>query len=115
MPSIKYANGFTLREPGKIFKFQIRRKEVINVFKQLFRIGLLHGLCRNTPPRLVCLVGVLSDHVRTCLVYVWKNRRKAVAIMKAFLQFVKLLCEVIQKIHSLLFCYQTATCVRVAG
>ena len=81
------------------------------MFKKSFRIGLFLDHCRNTLWRFVRLLGDISGSVRTCLAYVWKKRRQTLGFMKSLLQFLKLVCDVIQKIRSLLFCEQTVNFV----
>ena len=85
------------------------------MFKRFFRIGLLRGLCRRTLRRFVRLLSVLSRSVRRGLAYVWKNRRHTVAFMKASLEVLRLVCDVIKNIRHLLFCDKTAHFVQVAG
>jgi len=85
------------------------------MFKQLFRIGLLLGLCRNTLQWFIRLLGVLTSSVQTSLTYVWSNRRKTLAFTKTILDFLKVVTDLIKFIRTLLFCNQTAHFVHVAG
>jgi hypothetical protein len=83
--------------------------------KKLFRIGLLLGLCRNALQWFVHLLGVLTSFLQTSLAYVWSNRRKTPAFMKAILDVLKVVIDLIKVIRTLLFCNQTAHFVHVAG
>jgi hypothetical protein len=111
----KAADGFALGEPGTTFTPQLSRKEVLHMFKRFFRIGLLRGLCRSTLRPFVRLLSLLSRPLRHGLAYAWKNRRQIAAFIKASLEVLRLLCDVIKNIRNLLFCKKTAHFVQVAG
>lgn len=85
------------------------------MFKQLFRIGLLFGLCRNTLQWFIRLLGVLTSSFQTSLAYAWSKRRKTLAFVKTIVDFLKVVIDLIKLIRTLLFCNQTAHCVHVAG
>jgi len=81
------------------------------MLKRFIRIGLLCRLPRIALRRLTCLLGVLLRSVRTGLAYVWLNR----CFMKAFLEVLKVVIDLIKVIRNLLFCNRTARVVHVAG
>lgn len=78
------------------------------MFKKFFRIGLFRRLSRTTLGGFFCLLGVLSQFLRTGLAYVYTNRRRLITLIKSSLEVLKLVFDVIKNIRNLLFCDQTA-------